>query len=550
VKSLTDSELLSEYVGSRSEAAFSEVVHRHVDLVYSAALRMVRDRHLAEDVTQATFAALAQNAAQLTQRAVLSGWLHRTAQNLACNTVRSEVRRRAREEEAAVMNELSDREPEAHWKEIAPHLDSALGELDETDRDALMLRYFERKSAHEMAQILGVSDEAAQKRVSRAAERLRGELARRGVTAGAAGLFAVISANAVQAAPATLAGAISTAAASAGAAIHSSTAIAATKTIAMTTLQKTLAAAALLAAVGTTLFQAHENLKMRREVQSVQQAQASLAAQVAQVRQERDEATNRLAAAREQIAQMKTAQNSNELLRLRGNVGSLRQQLASAQAKNNSSGFSKMMSDPAMREYINQAMEDLIKRRYGPLFKELNLTPEQVDQFVGLVHDNFKRGMQRMAALPQGVSEAQALRESDDDRESLKKQLSAVLGESGMARFNTYSRELPARTTVDLLNGQLGATKLTDEQQSRLFEVIKAEPFDLTHGITGDLDKAFFGPPNETEAYLGKIAESNQRIAQQASSFLTPEQLTTLNTVLTNGVTARLTQAAAFTQKH
>ena len=198
---LTDQQLLREYAERRSEAAFAELVRRHIDLIYSAALRMVCDPHLAEDVTQGAFVALARSAPQLSERAVLSGWLHRTAQNLAVKTVRTDVRRRAREQEAAAMNELLANESDAAWEHIAPHLDAALGELNEADRDALLLRYFERKSAHEMAQTLGINDEAAQKRVNRAVDRLREFFTKRGVTVAASGLVVVISANAVQAAP-------------------------------------------------------------------------------------------------------------------------------------------------------------------------------------------------------------------------------------------------------------------------------------------------------------------------------------------------------------
>src|SRR6266511_3939883 len=151
---------------------------------------MVCDSHLAGDVTQGAFVALARSAPQLTERTVLSGWLHRTAQNIAAQTVRSDVRRRARESRwiGTAMNELLATESDAAWEHIAPHLDAALGELSEADRDALLLRYFERKSAQEMAQVLGVSDEAAQKRVSRAVERLREFFAKRGITVGASGL--------------------------------------------------------------------------------------------------------------------------------------------------------------------------------------------------------------------------------------------------------------------------------------------------------------------------------------------------------------------------
>jgi RNA polymerase sigma factor (sigma-70 family) len=206
VNSLTDQQLLRDYAGDRSEAAFAELVRRHVDFVYSAALRMVRDAHLAEDVTQGVFVALAENARQLANRPVLPGWLHRTTQNLAAKTVRTDVRRRAREQEAVAMNELQ--ESDTAWEYIAPHLDHALGELSDVDRDALLLRYFQRQSAREMAQTLGLSEEAAQKRVSRAVERMRESFSKRGVAIGASGLVVVLAANAVLAAPVGLSAAI------------------------------------------------------------------------------------------------------------------------------------------------------------------------------------------------------------------------------------------------------------------------------------------------------------------------------------------------------
>src|SRR4051812_2939614 len=188
MNSRTDQELLLEYAGCGTEAAFSEVVRRHVDFVYSSTLRVIGNAQLAEEVSQKVFLALAQNARRLADRTVLSSWLFCTAHNLSVNAVRGEVRRREREEKAAAMNELLAADDEAVWDLIAPHLDDALSQLSEPDRDALLLRYFQRKTAGEMAQALGISGEGAQKRVNRAIERLRALFAKRGIAVGANGL--------------------------------------------------------------------------------------------------------------------------------------------------------------------------------------------------------------------------------------------------------------------------------------------------------------------------------------------------------------------------
>ncbi|HSY17656.1 MAG TPA: sigma-70 family RNA polymerase sigma factor, partial [Candidatus Acidoferrales bacterium] len=267
----TDQQLICDYARHQTEAAFAELVRRHIEFVYSAAVRMVRDTHLAEDVTQGVFVALAQQARHLIDRPVLNGWLHRTAQNLAANVVRADVRRRTREQEAATMNELlSSDASDVSWDQIAPELDTALGELNEADRDALLLRYFQRKSAQEMAYILGTSPEAAQKRVNRAVERLRECFSKRKVTIGATGLVALITANAVQAAPAGLLAATITTATLAGTTASTATIIAATKTIAMTTLQKVLVTATIAALAGAGIYEAHQAKKLGAANQSLQ----------------------------------------------------------------------------------------------------------------------------------------------------------------------------------------------------------------------------------------------------------------------------------------
>jgi len=312
VNNLTHQQLLRDYVEGRSEAAFADLVQRHVDFVYSAALRILRDPHLAEDVTQSVFVALAQNARQLTSRPVLLGWLHRTVQNLAANAIRSEVRRRAREQEAAMMNQSLLAESEPLWQEVAPHLDAALGELSEPDRDALLSRYFEHKSAHEIAQTFGISDEAAQKRVTRAVERLRQFFARRGITLGANGLVILIAGNAVHAAPAGLASTITSVAVVAGTALSTITATA-PQAIAMTTLQKTVIATVLTAAIGTGVYEAAQNSGLRDHVQTLERQQAPLV-----------DAANQLAALQAENESLKSNQSSPELLKLRTEVARLR----------------------------------------------------------------------------------------------------------------------------------------------------------------------------------------------------------------------------------
>ena len=318
----TDQQLLADYAGSRSEAAFAELVRRHVDLVHSAAWRMTGETHSAQDVTQAVFVALAQNAGRLEGHPVLSGWLHTTARNLAAKQVRAAVRRQSREQEAVAMNELLST-PDASWEEIAPQLDAALGELSQTDRDALLLRYFERKSAVEMAQILGITDDAAQRRVSRAVEKLREFFTRKKITIGAGGLTVLISANAVQSAPVGLAATIS-AAVLAGTAVTTSTIIAVTKTIAMTTLQKTLITATLAVVAGAGVYEAKQAHNAHAEAQKLQEQQAAMAGQIQQLQNNYADATNRLAGMLAENSRLRSNPHEAELLKLRGDVTRLR----------------------------------------------------------------------------------------------------------------------------------------------------------------------------------------------------------------------------------
>lgn len=254
----SDPQLLREFASHRSETAFAELVRRHIDFVHSTASRLTNDPHLAKDVAQGVFVALAKEAGNLVKHPVLAGWLHRTTRNIAAQSIRTEVRRRHREQEAATMHAHPDAGPA--WDEVSPVLDAALAELSESDRDAVLLRYFENKPAHEMAAILGIGTEAAQKRVSRAVERLRENFARRGITAGTAGLASVISTHAVQVAPAGLAASVSSVAVMAAPTVA--------KAFIVSLLRKAALGTAASAAVFTAVYQTQRasDLRERNEI--------------------------------------------------------------------------------------------------------------------------------------------------------------------------------------------------------------------------------------------------------------------------------------------
>jgi RNA polymerase sigma factor (sigma-70 family) len=219
---MDDIELLAQYARYNSETAFATLVERHVNLVYSTALRSADNPHAAEEITQAVFIILARKASSLSKRTVLSGWLHQTARLTAANFLRTEIRRARREQEAYMQSFLNEPEPEI-WPQIAPLLDGAMGQLGQKDHDAVVLRFFEGRNFKEVGAALGASEDAAKVRVNRALEKLRKFFAKHGVSSTTAIIAGTISANSVQAAPVALAKSVTAVAIAKGAAASGST---------------------------------------------------------------------------------------------------------------------------------------------------------------------------------------------------------------------------------------------------------------------------------------------------------------------------------------
>jgi RNA polymerase sigma factor (sigma-70 family) len=312
----TDEQLLRQYARERSESAFAELVTRHLDCVYSAALRVVNgDTPLAQDVTQTVFIDLARQAGSLPRDAVVAGWLHRHTCYTAAKAVRTERRRQTREHTAMEMRALDDgtRPP---WEQVAPYLDESLNQLNPTDRDALVLRFLRQQDLRAVGEALGISEDAARKRVDRALEKLHILLKDRGATLSLAALGTALATEAVTAAPAGLAATISSAAILAGS--TTTTALTATKAIAMTTLHKTLITATIAIVAGAGIQQAYKASQLRDQVQMLQQQQTPLAEQIQELQRERDDATNRAAWALGEIDRMR--RGYAQVLKLRGDL--------------------------------------------------------------------------------------------------------------------------------------------------------------------------------------------------------------------------------------
>jgi len=270
-----DARLLKEFVRDNSEAAFAVLVERYIGLVYSVALRHTADTQHAQDITQAVFIIFARKAATLPVGTVIPGWLHHAARLTAANLQRAEMRRINREQEAFMQSKLNEPTNDTLWREMSPQLDEAIAGLGAGERDALVLRYFQNKSMAEVGKYLGLAENAAQKRVSRALEKLRAFFLKRGVSLSTIAIAGIISAKSVQAAPIGMALTVS------ASAVKGATATApiltlvkgALKIMAWTKVKTAIVAAAVLAlAAGTTTVAViHEHKVEQAEISTWRQ---------------------------------------------------------------------------------------------------------------------------------------------------------------------------------------------------------------------------------------------------------------------------------------
>jgi len=502
-----DAGCLRKYAESRDENAFAEFVRRNVDFVYSAAYRQtVGDRSQAEDIVQKVFTAAAQKAASLGRHPLVAAWLYQTTRFTAIDARRSRRRRQERESAAVQMTESAvDPNAPVEWERVSPELDKIIASLGECDRAAVILRFFGGKSFADIGEQLHLSEGAARMRVERALEKLRARLSQRGITSSCAALSALLAENGVMAAPSGL-GTASIAAALAAPATVGLTATLAALQI-MTSAKITLGVASLVT-LASIVAAVHE-------FRHAEAAEAALATETA--------AHSALPARKAAAANSRPGQPRGQ-----GTSPAQSPQGGAPGAGGAGAGFAFVMdllSNPGIQKQ-NEIMATLrLDGQYAALFKNLNLTPDQIDQFKHLMVEKLMVGFDSMAVAhqqgidpgnnPGGFFQAVAAAEKTVDS-----QISTLLGPDGFGQFEQYQQTVPARNTSNLLTQALSYTSapLTEAQASGVIQI-------LTQYGTPPLPPG--NPFSVLNGDLGVIKLNSEGLAQM-QGILSPPQLQAL----------------------
>ena len=537
---LDDNALLREFAERGSEPAFAELVTRHVDKVYSAALRHTRNSHSAEEITQAVFVLLAQKASQLHRHAVLSGWLYQTARLTALTLIRGDIRRARREQEVFMQTSSADSAADP-WPHIAPLLDDALARLSETDRHAVVLRYFDGKSLREVGTALGGSEDAAKMRVNRAVEKLRTFFAKRGVTLSATALTTALAANSVQSAPVGLAAAVTTAALS-GTALTTSALIAATKTIAMTTLQKTLVTVTVAVLAGTGIYEARQAAQLREQNQTLQQAQAPLVEQLTKLRAENDRLSNLVAQAKD--SQTMSKAQFNELLKLRGQTGQAQtavQQLAKLKASvAQQNGTMPAFLTNAMAQ--GMAMAEKFKKKdalaqVARMKDKLHLTDDQAQAISDLMVKHIEeRSQLTLKAMPGWQMSGTLKGDTAYAPDNEEAEITALLNPDQLAAYPGYKQAEAITAAQNSANGEVstmtGEMELTQAQQDQIQSALYQ--YNLNQASAGENTKAAMAQlraGGNIADFMGLQLNAQKRTLEDKlkilGPILTPDQLNT-----------------------
>lgn len=479
-----DVELLHAYAETRNEEAFTVLVRRNVDLVYSAALRQVgHDSHLAEDVTQSVFTDLARKAALLSSRETIAGWLYTSTHFAASKVVRAERRRRVREQVSHIMQELtSDSSAAVDWRQLDPIIDSVMLELNEKDREAVVLRFFAGRSFTEIGTALQLPPDTARKRVERALDKLHGLLARRGVRSTSGALALAISNHAIAAAPPGLAAAVSGAVLT-GTAVSFTTAVVAQLAF-MSKLPLAIAAAAIAILSVTLVVQQTRKSAVHQEVVLLRTQHAKMSADIATARKRGVEATAASISASTALGWQENVISPSEITARWGSKEQIRAGLDSS---------------------------------YAPLFRRLKLRPEGTEALKDLLAERVRIASFEVSdfLISAGAAAAEISLAERKEIETVATReidgrIRALLGEADFEYFRTFERTLQLRAPFLAVADQLklSAEPLRDDQIEQLVSWTAAE---------------FAGRDGALDVHMSSIVSED--LLARAQAILSPLQL-------------------------
>lgn len=459
-----DAILLRQFVERGETASLRVLVDRHVDAVYSAALRRVGgDVQLAEDVVQQVFIAMTRQARRLCDHPFLGAWLHRTTRNQAANVVRAERRRKERETIAMSLTNQG----EVDWRAVAPVLDEAIDALRETDRRAVVLRFFEHRTYAEIGEAMSLGEDGARKRVERALDRLRLSLERRSIKSPAAALAVALTANGVLAAPPGLSGVVGNVAA----AITPITAAPGGTLLAFMSTTKTSigigSAAIVLTAVLITQPAWEE---ARAAEQTIVASSASLAAS----RSQHSHLSERL------------RQIEDELARLESAVAARATAVTAPQGANaaEQQGEALLAQYPYLREAFDSWREAQFNFSWTPFLQARAATPEQRAEFFQMMRDAVKLSVQES---DDGTWWTRVFSPTD---EQFHAQITEIFGQEGLRELRIYQQQAAARKAVAQVAGALSFTDepLRADQISELVGMLYSNKTEGANSELTDID--------------------------------------------------------------
>ncbi len=525
-----DTELLRRYAEEGVESAFAEVVARRVDLVFGAALRQTRGNvALARDVVQVVFTDLARKAATVARHETAVGWLHTATRFAAAKAMRAEGRRQRWEQEAQLMNDVTDGADAANWERLRPVIDDALGELKERERAAILLRFFGKKPLAEVGASLAMSGAAARSCVDRALDKLHAALARRGVTSTAAALGVALANQIAPAAPAGLATSVAAGALAAGV---SSSGVAGVLTF-MNTLKTSVSMVVAAVAIGFGLYETQRRSLAETAAVAGGDEREELQAQLNAMRKTIMRSEQRAVRAEEQLGALD--RKTRGLFSNQMSLGSAPASGAGlgAMQEPRMSFFTAASADPGQaRQQLRNLNRPAVSQSYSPFCRKLGFTPEERVRFDELALDNKERSsaLFKKAAASSATQDRDSLQTlaevvNDQNYETLGSLVRDTFGEKVGEEFQRFQETMSLRPITTQLASALFCTDapLTPTQAEHLIDILarnsrsaggKVNPAEMDKSAVLAAARTVLSAP-QIDAFSGYIDQTIRRGAMR-----------------------------------